>query len=463
MHVRRWIRNSVAGLGLAAAGAPLSAAEPTPEPTTAPLPTVPTVGIPAATNANPPIQAVPYSSGPCLPGTPGYPTYPWMPGPGAPGAQGVPPGAQGAPDPGTMAAADRGTGESRGFNPTMFGDAPAAFTPNPLTATVNGQPFNLVRGQPIPPSLIQPGTTFNFDIFLSNGTIIPAGSALTSSDVSAVSALGPLPGFQGSSSSSNSYGSIRAAAVIALVSRGSFKITENESPRPMTRVYGLYNYFNNVGGSGGSGGQDVHREVAGFEYAFLDGKASFGIRVPTIQTTGGPGVAKSGFGDLTFIGKYAFINNAETGNVASIGLSVTAPTGANFVPRTLVPRSTLFQPWVGGIYNAGNLYVQGFSSFLFPTARNDFTFMFNDIGIGYFVIRNGTGLITYLAPTFEVHVTTPLNHRNATGGYLDIVDFMYGVSTGIGSRAFLNLGVGHPVSGPQPFNVEALCQLNYRF
>src|SRR5262249_28822403 len=63
---------------------------------------------------------------------------------------------------------------------------------------------------------------------------------------------------------------------IPIFSGGAFKIADNESPRPVDRLFATYNYYNNVNTFGGRD-FDVHREVFGFEKTFLDGNASFGM------------------------------------------------------------------------------------------------------------------------------------------------------------------------------------------
>src|SRR5262249_47653896 len=112
-----------------------------------------------------------------------------------------------------------------------------------------------------------------------------------------------------------------------IVSGGAFRIAENESPRPVDRVFATYNYFGNANTFGGRD-FDLHREVFGFEKTFLGGDASFGLRAPVQQRTGGDGANTiDGFADLSFLFKYAFLNDAETGDVLSAGLVLTIPTG----------------------------------------------------------------------------------------------------------------------------------------
>jgi hypothetical protein len=246
--------------------------------------------------------------------------------------------------------------------------------------------------------------------------------------------------------------------------RSSFKIAENESPRPEDRLFVTYNYFNRINNSP----IDVHRETIGFEKTFLEGNASIGLRAPFLQETG-EGTNTSQFGDLTIILKGALLNDPCSGNVLAGGLAVTAPTAGGVADTPIHP--TLLQPWVGGILGSRDLYVHGFSSILIPTDDRDVTVWFNDIGIGYFLYRNrGCGcddrLLTAIVPTFEVHVTTPLNHRGSEAtpvGLQDIVDLTFGTWFGIGKRSWLATAIVTPVTGPKPFDVEAQVYFNFGF
>jgi hypothetical protein len=248
----------------------------------------------------------------------------------------------------------------------------------------------------------------------------------------------------------------RRAVHVPIVSRGAFKISEDESPRPQDRVFIGYNYFADVSVPGVNTFQ-VHRETFGFEKAFLDGNASFGMRVPVIQAGGEFGF--DDVGDLTFIGKYAFYNDRETGNLLSAGLAVTAPTGNSILladGTTL--HSTLLQPYVGWIWRADRFYSLGFGSVVVPTDSRDVTFGAFDAGFGYLVTN-------WLAPTFEAHVNTAFNHRGFEGdpiGFADNVVLTGGFHSFIG-RSILTAGVAVPVTGPRIYDVEAIVQFNFRF
>src|SRR5262249_20066000 len=136
---------------------------------------------------------------------------------------------------------------------------------------------------------------------------------------------------------------------------------------------------------------NLHREVIGFEKTFFDGNASFGMRLPFLQLQDGSGDL-SRVGDLSFILKWALLNDRATGNVFSLGMVVTAPTGDPFFAvngNTIHP--TILQPYLGYIFNFGNFYVHGFSSVVVPTDSQDVTLLLNDIGVGYWIYRDPQG------------------------------------------------------------------------
>jgi hypothetical protein len=247
------------------------------------------------------------------------------------------------------------------------------------------------------------------------------------------------------------------------VLRGASKISENESPRPADRIFFNYNYFNDVN----LGKVDVHRETFGFEKTFLNGDASFGVRIPFIQFSNQDG---SQTGDLSLIGKYALIN--QPGAVLSTGIVVTLPTGSqplafDFTKGQAI-HSPVLQPFIGGIYNVTpDLFVQGFSSIAVPTDSRDVTMLFNSVGVGYWLYRRPATdtFITGVIPTVEAHLNTPLNHQN--DGIPDRLETTVNVTGGahiqIFNKATFGLAVGVPVSGPRPYNVEGLTSFNLRF
>ena len=70
--------------------------------------------------------------------------------------------------------------------------------------------------------------------------------------------------------------------------------------------------------------------------------------------------------------------------------------------------------------------------------------------------------------TFEVHVNNPLTHRDAfnpndPAATPDVVNLTYGINFEAYQSSVLTLGFVTPVTGPRPFDYEALVLLNIRF
>ena len=285
--------------------------------------------------------------------------------------------------------------------------------------------------------------------------------------------------------------------LVPVPSRGAFKIAENASPLPQDRVFFTYNNFNNLGFPDTGlnaplatisasqmrlGGQatattvttvtpgvqrvNLDREVFGFEKTFLGGYASVELRAPLLQQgSGGAGFGYHGFGDLTIIGKYALYLDRNTGNVFSTGLGITAPTGQSVPTTDGSIRDVLLQPFVGYIWNFDRFFVQGFHSLVVPTDTRDVTMAFNDVGVNFWLYRNPDRFLSFVVPTLEAHLTTPLNHRDLNGPIVipDTLVVTTGIHLGLGRRSSLTFGVAAPVTGPRPYAVESFLQFNWRF
>jgi hypothetical protein len=272
------------------------------------------------------------------------------------------------------------------------------------------------------------------------------------------------------------------ASVVAPPAR-SFKMSDDESPAPRDRVFFDFNYYDNVGAAISRRlGIDLHdiavyRESFGVEKTFLDSSASLGLRLPlnTLSAgsdTPGQGGTDTDVGDLTAILKYAFWRNPDTGSLLSTGLAVTAPTGPGHFAGSTIPTTheTVLQPFLGYIWSADHWFVHGFTSVAVPTDSKDVTSLFNSIGVGYIFSRRCAEerFLKSISPTLEVHVADPLNHRGAFKaldpvGTPDVVDLTMATTFVLGERSNLSLGVVTPVTGPKPFDVEALVQLNWFF
>ena len=257
------------------------------------------------------------------------------------------------------------------------------------------------------------------------------------------------------------------------------------SPRPQDRFFFNFNYYNNINDTintrNGSPVDHIkaYRYFFGVEKTFNEGKGSIGLRFPINNVTADSTSkllstpTSTALGDLTIFGKYILEENKKTGSLASVGLAVTPPTATTRfagAPYLFGLRSVYIQPFFGYIYNIGNWYLHGFSAFDFPSNYHDVTIMYNDFGIGYYLIKSQEPdrFLTVLAPTFEVHVNTPFNHRdpfNKTdiAGTPDMVNFTYGLNFQFRRRSTLTAAFITPVTSPQPFNTEAALLLNVYF
>jgi hypothetical protein len=257
-----------------------------------------------------------------------------------------------------------------------------------------------------------------------------------------------------------------------------FKMADDGNPLPQDRVFLSYNFFNNVNREANRrlgadiGTIDVHREVMGLEKSILDGSASLSLLFPlntlTAEGSSTPGLAGTwtDIGDLTVVLKGVLWEDRTLGNGLSVGLAVTLPTGPDSFARVgSVVNSihdTLFQPFLGLIWNISDFYFIGFSAVDIPADSNDVTLFFNDIGVGYYLYHNRQSerVLTAVAPTVEVHGNTPLSHRGLTPDWLDVTG---GTTFVLKGRATVAIGVSTPVTGSKPFDVEATAHINIRF
>lgn len=281
----------------------------------------------------------------------------------------------------------------------------------------------------------------------------------------------------------------------AVAGRGMYKIGVNESPMPQNRVFLRYDFTDNLSGTatpiaptsstttvkvgattttttttttGATSARniDVHSELFGVEQTFNNGLASIGLRVPVFQQNGDGSIGSNGFGDLTVILKHILWQDSDMGGLISGGLAVTAPTGPGIPTFAGELNSVLLQPYIGHMWAFGDFLVQGFSSVIVPTDASDVTLLYNSLGVNYTVFRGSRDQwITYIAPTVEAHVTTPLNHRGDIEPLIvpDIVSLTAGVHIGLGQRSVLALGINTPITGPKPYDLGVIVQLNVRY
>ncbi len=278
-------------------------------------------------------------------------------------------------------------------------------------------------------------------------------------------------------------GSNTAPGGISGLIRG-LKFTENQTPKPIDRVFYTFNYFYNVNRDvnfrfgNNVNGVNAYRHIFGFEKAFFDSNMSVGLRLPlntitgnsATQATTGIGKTSTALGDLNLYTKVALWENREKGNIVTAGLSISFPTGPQNFGNAQWLNSLhyiQFQPYLGFAYNWNKLYVIGFTSINVPGNSKDVTQYFNDLSIGYFLYTNPdeTAFLRRIAPFVEAHVNTPLNHRDVfnsqdIAGSADVLNMSYGTSFFLGKRSLLTFGLTNPVTGPRPFALEAGVLLN---
>jgi hypothetical protein len=275
----------------------------------------------------------------------------------------------------------------------------------------------------------------------------------------------------------------RASSFVASV-RG-VKISENQSPAPQDRIFYSFDFFAEVNQHVNQkfqapvDGLRVYRQIMGFEKTYCGGDGSFGMRAP-IDTVNANSTIKGNFaklsgqststGDLSFFGKYIFVRDPSSGSLVSGGLAINTPNGPpNFAGAKYLAslHATSIQPFVAYIWSRDRFYLHGFSAIDAPASLRLATLLYNDVGIGYFVFRStdADDWLTAIAPTFEVHVNTPLTHgdwtnRNDPGGVPNVVDLTYGINFEFNRGSILTLGLVTPVTGPKPFDYEALILFN---
>jgi hypothetical protein len=262
-----------------------------------------------------------------------------------------------------------------------------------------------------------------------------------------------------------------------------FKISDDDSPRPLSRSYFSFNYFynlnNDINQAAGGGIQHtrIHREIFGAEWASGDDRSSVGLRLPldtfnAANTVYGLDGASTDIGDLTVILKELLWDDPRSGSLISAGLAVTPPTGPGSFAGSndiKVFHNTSLQPFCGWILSWPRFYLQGFTAVDAPTDLNDVVMLSNDFAAGYFLYqRPNSGGLTAVVPTIEVHVNTPLNHRGVLSltdpaGNPDTVDLTGGVHLEYQDHSSFGVAFAVPVTGPRMFDFEILAQFRWRY
>jgi hypothetical protein len=198
-----------------------------------------------------------------------------------------------------------------------------------------------------------------------------------------------------------------------------FKVTDNDNPRPVDRIFFQYNSYSDIYGS------LMPRACPASTWISRSSVSNGRFSRATPRSACGCHSFRSTVsarrrrivGDLSVHFKFAWINNRDTGDVFSTGLIVTTPTGGDndSADGSEAPHSVLIQPWAGWVYNLDRLYLQAFHSVVIPTDTRDPTILFNSLAAGYWLYRSDSDrLLQGFVPVVEMHLNTPLNHRSDT-------------------------------------------------
>jgi hypothetical protein len=218
---------------------------------------------------------------------------------------------------------------------------------------------------------------------------------------------------------------------------GRIKMSEDNNPMPRDRWIFAYDHFDNVPFT--PDGIQVNRFQFGFEKTFLDGQASFEVRLPfagTLASTNvqGQEVTDMELGNLRFALKYLW-TNSDTWHF-STGIAATLPTANDVTllssdpssPTGTVPfyklrnQSVQVEPFAALLYTPNDrFFSQLWGSVNFDATGGELTWNTNIFGgsgkervwdlpilaidyqIGYWLFRNEFSTFRGLAPFVELH------------------------------------------------------------
>jgi hypothetical protein len=243
-----------------------------------------------------------------------------------------------------------------------------------------------------------------------------------------------------------------------------FKISDNNSPFPVDRVFFNYHHFHNAVVTGSASDASVDRGMFGIEKTFINDLYSVELRLPFAsglnadQDVAGDGNLGTEFGNLGIAMKRLVYRSCTV--AASVGLGMVTPTAKSTTltgnGRTLRIDNNAFylQPFFGVYWAPNNrLFTQFFMQADFDTVGNRFTFdngdqytlqdqdlLFTDFSAGYWVYRNPCRWFSGLAPMIELHHTTTLQDTDAFGDPSDPSDDS--IANYANRQDFLNLTGG---------------------
>jgi hypothetical protein len=268
---------------------------------------------------------------------------------------------------------------------------------------------------------------------------------------------------------------------------GRLKVSDGNSPLPRDRAYFRYDWLNEVPLA--PGGIDLDRFTPGIERTFAGGMLSAELRIPFAATLdsnlvagpGGFGGHNVEFGNLAVFGKMLLYASDEL--ALSAGVGVTLPTAdavnvrlADGTPLVHVTNQSFhLKPFFAGLYTPNDRFftqaflevdtdLNGNATFansgngLARVGRlNDATYLFADLGIGYWLQQRSDANVIGIAPTVELHYNTSLQAADSiTAGGLRIGNFgnnvealnlTVGTTLQLGCSTNLSMGYITPIGG----------------
>lgn len=246
-----------------------------------------------------------------------------------------------------------------------------------------------------------------------------------------------------------------------------YKIADNTSPIPQTRLIYSYNYFSDAFNTTGS----IHRHTFGAELAMLDNLVSVEVRQAIDGFRDFPD-ASDRTDPANFRAIFKGVMYRRPGVLVSAGLGIGFPTGENV--EGTPDDNYVFTPFVGFLYRSpgSRWYAQGFEQIDLPTSDDDQVLLHTDIGIGYHLHEEVDGpsilpFVTAIIPTAELHLYTPIGD-DPTGRllglvYQDVLNSTLGTVFFFGPSTSLSLGLGIPLSTQKDYDYEFQCHFQWRF
>lgn len=246
-----------------------------------------------------------------------------------------------------------------------------------------------------------------------------------------------------------------------------YKIADNTSPIPQSRLIYSYNYFSDAFNSVG----DIHRHTFGAELALFDNLFSIEVRQALDSFRSFPGEADTTRG-ANFRTTFKGLLYRQDSVLVSGGLGIGFPTGDHVAGTP--DDNYLLTPFVGYLINSANgrWYIQGFEQIDLPTDDDDQFLLHTDIGFGYRLYQesDGPGMlpwVTAIIPTIELHLYTPIGDdpvgRLAGLVYQDVLNSTIGTVFYFGQSTTLSLGLGIPLSTQKDYDFELQCHLQWFF